>query len=320
MKIADFLRLCKRKESKMTMENVALLTKMKTLDDCKRYMDVMLDFYFQVVKSPESRKCTSALDDDRNIWLQQIFSMGCHFRSLLDGVGYHNGLDRMNPIIDPDVLFTVARRIYESVVVFDALFILPKDENHQTILYNLFMAHGLSERLKNLDDDMRKRNPERVASEEADIAACKDAIVNCPLYAQLTQQTKNTIDNAFGRKYRYIFTDNDELKFIQYEEAYQMLRVKEELYSSLYSFFSLHGHPSYLSICQFRDAFKNEFRADMMMAEHATQCAISFMSIFIVDYMKISPELKAKYDAMDEPLRFAIGMYEDAMRGEGKFE
>lgn len=304
----------------MTMEEVVSLTKMENLDDCKRYMDVMLDFYFRVIQSPESRKCTSALDDDRNIWLQQVFSMGCHFRSLLDGVGYRYGLDRMNPIIDPDVLFTVARRIYESVVVFDALFVLPKDEEHQTILYNLFMAHGLLERLKNLDEDMKKRHPERVASEEADITACKDAIVKCPLYAQLSQQTKNTIDNAFGRKYRYIFNDDDDLKFIQYEEAYQMLRVREDLYSSLYSFFSLHGHPSYLSICQFRDAFKNEYRADWMMAEHATQCAISFMSIFIIDYMKVCPEFKAKYDAMDEPLRFAIGMYEDAMRGEGKFK
>lgn len=75
-----------------------------------------------------------------------------------------------------------------------------------------------------------------------------------------------------------------------------------------------------LSICLFRDAFKNEYRADMMMAEHATHCTLSFMSIFIVDFMKVNPELKAKFDQLDEPLRFAIGMYEDAMRGEGKFK
>ena len=139
------------------------------------------------------------------------------------------------------------------------------------------------------------------------------------MYAQLSQQTKNTIDNAFGRKYRYFFTDDDELKLFQYEDAYKVIRVKEELLHSIYSFFSLHEHPSFLSICQFRDAFKNEFRADWMMAEHATQCAISFMSIFIVDFMNVNSGGKAKYDQMKEPIRFAIGMYEDAMRGEGKF-
>lgn len=140
----------------MMMKDVVAFTKLENLEDCKRYMDVMLAFYFQVIRFPEGGKCSSTLDDDRNIWIQQIFSMGCHFRSLLNGVGYHSGIDKMNPIIDPDVLFSVARRIYESVVVFDALFVNPKDADHQTILYNLFMAHGLAERLKDLDEVMKQ--------------------------------------------------------------------------------------------------------------------------------------------------------------------
>lgn len=56
-----------------------------------------------------------------------------------------------------------------------------------------------------------------------------------------------------------------------------------------------------------------------MMAQHATQCALSFMIKLIVDYMKLNPEVKAMYDKMELPRRFAIGMYEDAMRGEHKF-
>ena len=59
--------------------------------------------------------------------------------------------------------------------------------------------------------------------------------------------------------------------------------------------------------------------ADRMMAQHTTQCAPSFMSIFIVDYVKLNPEVKAMYDKMEMPKRFAIGMYEDAMRCEHKF-
>lgn len=320
MKILELLNLFHRKDKKMTMEDVANLIKLDSLEDCKRYMRVMLDFYFEVIQSPEGRKCRTDMDDDRNIWLQQMFSMGCHFLSLLDGVGYHRGIDRLNPIVDPDVLFTVARRIYESVVVFDALFVIPKDEDHQTILYNLFMAHGLSERLKDLDEIIRMKHPERILSEERDISECKNAIVNCPLYKQLDQQTKNQIDFVFGKKYRYMFTEDDKLEFINYETAYHILRVKEDVYDHLYSFLSLHSHPSYLSVCQFRDAFKPAFRADWMMAQHATQCALSFMSIFILDYMKLNPEVKAMYDRMEEPRRFAIGMYEDAMRGEHKFK
>lgn len=319
MKILDLLLKLKMKTQDMTMADVFKLTQMRSLEDCKRYVRVMLDFYFEVIQSSEGRKCSSALDEDRNIWLQQMFSMGCHFLSLLDGVGYQKGIDRLNPIVDPDVLFTIGRRMYESVVVFDTLFVIPKDKDRQTILYNLFMAHGLSERLKDLDEEMKNHHPERVASEEADIAACKDAIVSCPLYEQFDNQTKKQIDFIFGKKFRYVITDDYKLEFVEFDKAYLHLGVKEELFQSLYSFFSLHGHPSYLSVCQFRDAFKPGVRSDWMMAQHATQCALSFMSIFIVDYMKLNPEVKAMYDKMEMPRRFAIGMYEDAMRGEHKF-
>lgn len=319
MKILELLRKLNFKSHNMTMEEVFELTQMRSLEDCKRYMRVMLDFYFEVIQSPEGRKCSSALEDDRNIWFQQMFSTGCHFLSMLDGVGYQKGVDRLNPIVDPDVLFTVGRRMYESVVVFDTLFIIPKDKDRQTILYNLFMAHGLSERLKDLDEEMKSHHPERVASEEADIAACKDAIVSCPLYEQFDNQTKKQIDFIFGKKFRYVITDDHKLEFVDFDKAYQILGVKEDLFQSLYSFFSLHGHPSYLSVCQFRDAFKPGVRSDWKMAQHATQCALSFMSIFIVDYMKLNPEVKAMYDKMEMPRRFAIGMYEDAMRGERKF-
>lgn len=293
MQLFSVIKCFKRHNSKMTLVEVAEITQMKTLDDCKRYMKLMLDFYFDVIQSPASRKASSTLDEDRNIWLQQMFCIGNHFMSLLDGVGYQRKDGWLNPIIDPDVLFTVARRIYESVVSFNLLFIQPKDENYQSILYNLFMAHGLSERLKDIDEEMRAKYPKRISEEEADIVACKKAITENPLYATLSKQTLKTIDNAFGKKYRYVFTENDELKFVQFEDAYTYLKLRKDMFEQQYSFFSLHGHPSFLSICQFRDAFKNEFRADAMMAKHTTQCALTFLSIFIVDYMKLNPEVKA---------------------------
>ena len=309
-------------EKQLTIEEVQKFVRLDTIDDCKQYLTVMLDFYFDVIKSPEGRKATSPFEDERNIWLQTMFSKGCQFKSLLDGVGYSKGASHLKPIIDFSILFTIARCVYESLIAFEILFVLPKTEDKQTIVYNLFMAQGLSERLKDLDEDMRSHNPTRVQEELNDIDECRKAIEGTKLYKTLDQQTKATIDYALGngKRFRYIFKDDNTMEFIQYEKAYTLLNVKENLFNSLYSFFSLHGHPSYLSLIQFRDAFKDEYRADKEMAKHATQCVLSFMSIFIVDYMKLVPEIKAMYDKLEEPRRFAIGMYEDAMRGEKKFK
>lgn len=304
----------------LTIEEVQRLVQMNTIEDCKQYMKVMLDFYFDVFLSPSGRNASSSIENDRNLWLQTMFSKGCQFVSLLDGVGYSKGLNYLNPIIDFSVLFTIARSVYESLIIFELLFVRPKTEEQQTIVYNLFMAHGLSERLKDLDEDAKNINQARVLEEQKNIEECKKAIEGTELYGILDEQTKAIINNAFGQKYRYLFKDDNSLEFIKYENAYTLLNVKENLFNSIYSFFSLHGHPSYLSLIQFRDAFKDDYRADIDMAKHATQCVLSFMSIFIVDYMKINPDIKTMYDKLEEPRRFAIGMYEDAMRGEKKFQ
>jgi hypothetical protein len=304
----------------LTLEDVQKLVKMETIVDCKQYMKVMLDFYFDVIMSPSGRKASSYIEDDRNLWLQTMFSKGCQFVSLLDGVGYSKGIGRLNPIIDFSILLTIARSVYESLIVFELLFVLPKTEEQQIILYNLFMAHGLSERLKDLDKEVKTKNKKRVQEEQNDIDECKKAIEDSELYKTLSKQMKATINNAFGRKYRYIFKDDNSMEFVQYEDSYKVLNVKENLFNNIYSFFSLHGHPSYLSLIQFRDAFKNNYRADMDMAKHATQCILSFMSIFIVDYMKLNSDVKNMYNNLEESRRFAIGMYEDAMRGEKKFK
>ena len=310
-----------RSEKQLTIEEVQKFIQLDTIDDCKQYLRVMLDFYFDVIKSPEGRKATSYIEDDRNIWMQTLFSEGFHFLSLLDGVGYNKGIDRLNPIVDPSVLFSVARRIYESVIAFEILFVIPDSEDKKAILYNLFMAHGLSERLKNIDEEMRSHNPERVAEEQKDIDECLREIEGTDLYSELDQQTKNIIKNAFGKKFRYIFKEDNSLEFVNYDDADKLLRIKNNMLKGTYSYFSLHGHPSYVSIFQFRDAFNNDSRADIsLMAPHATQCVLAFMSFFIVDYMKLVPEIKTMFDKFEEPRRFAIGMYEDAMRGEKKFK
>ena len=204
----------------LTLEDVQKLIKMETFDDCKQYMEVMLDFYFDVIMSPSGRKASSYIEDDRNLWLQTMFSKGCQFVSLLDGVGYSKGISHLNPIIDFSILFTIARSAYESLIVFELLFILPKTEEQQTIVYNLFMAHGLSERLKDLDEDVKRNNPKRVQEEQNDIDNCWKAIEDTELYSELDPQTKAKIKNAFGLRYRFAFKDDNTLKVVKYENAH----------------------------------------------------------------------------------------------------
>lgn len=184
----------------LTAEDVQEFMQMQTIEDCKQYMKVMLDFYYDVIMSLSGRKAASYIEDDRNLWLQTMFSKGCQFTSLLDGVGYIKNTSHLNPIIDFSILFTIARSIYESLIVFEILFVLPKTAEQQTIVYNLFMSHGLSERLKDLDDDVIEDYAERIQEEQNDIDECKRTIESTSLYKTLDKPAKATIDNALIEK------------------------------------------------------------------------------------------------------------------------
>ena len=306
-------------EHRLTKEDIYKIMELDTIESCKQYLSIMLDFYFDIITSPEGQESSSHMEDCRNLWVQTIFCKGRQFKSLLDGVGYSKRLKILNPIIDFSILFTIARSLYESLISFELLYVLPKNEEQQIVMFNLFKAHGLTERLRALYEEDRNKKSERITDEKESINECKRNIEETELYKNLNAQERKTIDNAFGRKFHYIFEEDNKLKGIKYKESFFLLKTKGDILKPLYPLFSLHCHPSYLSLIQFRDAFKEDYRADMNMAIHATQCILSFMSIFITDYMKLNPKAKAIYDTIEEPRRFVIGMYEDTMRGENKF-
>lgn len=306
-------------DSQISMSDVKEITRLNDIASCQRYLKYMLDFYFDAIEFP--RNSDSRMLLDANLWLQTIFTKGCAFLDLLNGIKYEKPGVRLNTILDPSLLFTIARRIYESVVDFNMLYIYPETQQQKDILYNLFMAAGLSERLKNWNEDMRSKYPERVQEEEKDIQDCKTAIENNELWSSLRTQTQQVIYNAIeSHKFRYKFNSGNVLCPVKWKNAYELLRVKKDIYESMYSFLSLHSHPSYLALIQFRDAYIPDIRQDVQMAIHTTQCVLSFMSIFIVDYMKLFPNLKTHFEKLELPKQFLIGMYEDVMRGEKKYK
>lgn len=304
----------------LSEEDLNKFIRLESIDECKLYMKVMLDFYFDAFNPLLNRVGTSEYEQDRDLWLQTIFSKGCSFLLLLDGISYSKGFCHLNKIVDFTTLFAIARRIYESLIAFELLFVIPKTPDQQIIVYNLFVAHTLSERLRNLDEEFHKETPERIEEERKGFADCKKNIEETKLYKTLNKQTKHVILNAIGKKFRYLFKEDNTMEFIEYDKAHRLLNVKEGIFDSIYSHLSLHGHPSYLSLIKFHESFKPDSRQDLHMAYFATQSILSFMSIFIIDYMKINPTAKELYDKLEEPRRFAIGMYEYGMREEKKFQ
>jgi hypothetical protein len=210
--------------------------------------------------------------------------------------------------------------MYESLIAFKLIFVLPKSNDERIILYNMFVAQGLTERLRAADEDLKESHSERIAQENEDIAACKKDIQDTNLYKKLDKQSQNIIDSQFGKKYRYRFTDDNKPESVNFESAYTLLNVREDLFHGMYAYKSLQAHPSYLFLCQFRDAYRDNCEASVGMAKFAAQCVLTYMSIFIIDYMKLNAEVNDWFNPQDLTRRFVVGMYEDIMRVEGKYK
>lgn len=180
------------------------------------------------------------------------------------------------------------------------------------------MAQGLVERLKDLDDEMRQSHPERIAKEKADIAACKQEIEETTLYQHLDAQAQNALQQKIGKSYRIRFTEEGTFQKVNFEDAYKYFGVKDNPYHGVYSYQSLYAHPSYLFLCQFREAYKDNCQGSVDLAKFTTQCVLSYVSIFIIDFIKLNSELQNWFNNQDSNRQFLIGLYEDAMRGGGK--
>lgn len=306
-------------EKPFTKEDVDRLFKMEKIEDCKQYLKLMVDFYFDAINllSLDSSE-KSDLDKDKDLWLQMMFSKGCQFMSLLDGFSYSRGANQLMPVIDFTILFTLTRHIYEWLVSFEILYCLPKTENQKKIINNLFKAQGLKERLESFEKDSNTRYLERLEEERNSINACKKEIENTLLYKRLPQESKQIIDNAFGKKFRYYFDEEGTLKSIKYgggNKEYKILGItNDSLMNGMYSFFSLHSHPSHISLIQFRDAYKETNRGDKSMAKFATRCTVSFMSIFITDFMTVTPLVKTLLNDLDEYQSAAIILPQRVLR------
>ena len=116
------MRLCKKVDY-MTFN---------TLDNCKANLKFMLDFYIDLMSRKDIQMVSTKIEDDRNLWMQTMFSKANNFLKLLDGTDYLKDGIYINAILDTSVLFTIARSMYESLIAFDILFILPKTTDQQT--------------------------------------------------------------------------------------------------------------------------------------------------------------------------------------------
>lgn len=115
----------------MTQEQLRIeclhLMELKTLEDNLTLIQIFAEYFFLVIEKHHDDPVYSYADADAKMLHQMIFSKVIHLKKIIEGIPFHSvrGLN-LNPIIDPTIVASLVRNIYETVGLFNLIYINPR--------------------------------------------------------------------------------------------------------------------------------------------------------------------------------------------------
>lgn len=278
----------------------------KTIQNSKDCLNIILDFYFQLIDASHSYQTIHELESSCSISMQMMFSRGCSFVQMLDGFSFYGSKKVLNCIIDPSVLFSLLRDIYEAVCSFEFVYILPNSQEKQMMAYNMYVISGLKER-QNFNIKS-KDGKYTLLAELKELNELIDDIKILPYFQtlpQCVQQNIITRINSPHPAYRLLYND-ESIEPIKWENAYQYLGMKEKLFEDMYNYLCLNAHPTVISLRQFKDSFSKDNPHFIKASCIASKMVAGLLSIYAVDFCKKFEWAKGIYNRQSELTQWLI--------------
>lgn len=285
-----------------------------TLEDRIDYFDWLIDFYFKVMVALRPVGFKDKFRAEISLGVQMMFTKAKSFRNLLGGFSHTDGINTLFRLTDHTVLFTMVRTAYEQLCAFELVNIIPNTQEKQIVMENAYVASGLVNRQKLFTEDALKRNIEVLNEEQCIIEECKNRIHNTELYKSLTEKEQKELDKTIFTKgeYQIVFSQGKYNPHVGWDHVRDYIGLDTDILHGLYKYACNMAHPSYLSVIQFKEAYKGN--AMNNLKETAIMQFTAIMSVYIGDFLSAFPEVRHVYDELDEESKFMVDMYKDGFR------
>ena len=229
-----------------------------TLEDRIDYLDWLIDFYFKVMVALRYVGFKNEFRAEMSLGVQMMFTKAKSFRNLLGGFNHTDGINTLFRLTDHTVLFTLVRTAYEQLCAFEIVNIIPKTQDEQIVMENAYVASGLVNRQKLFTEDALKRNIEVLNEEQCIIEECKNRIHNTELYKSLTEKEQKELDKTIFTKgeYQIVFSQGKYNPHVGWDHVRDYIGLDTDILHGLYKYACNMAHPSYLSVIQFKEAYK----------------------------------------------------------------
>lgn len=281
-----------------------------TLENGKRFLHLLLDTYFEMIHDTHELIVHTARESYAQQWLQMFFTKGIAFEILLDGYGYVQGKWSMNKIVDHTSLFMIARNLGETLSAFELICVLPETDEKRLIMESLFESSAYKYKLLLYSDEMKEEHPEQYVEDEQVVKDAKKHIVNTIYYKSLSVEQKKLLQDIIKRKNFQIRLLDDEVRRLSWQETMLEYVIPNGIFDRIYNYFSLNTHPSLISMNQFDQAFGKEHPEYLQLCLTATLYMITFLSMFLQEYIAIFPKAKAIYEGKNDDEKWLLKLYD----------
>lgn len=271
------------------------------IQPCFLILDKYINCYTNIVAAHHKDLIGSELEGYSKVILQMVLSKAMNLKNILFGVSYKNDRTNIRNFIDPIVLTTISRNLFETLCTFEVLNIIPKTPEQKKLIFTLFMISGYKNRQKFIFEDIEDEYKQQAKEEAAIIKKYEQEIKKSSIYHSLSKSSQSKIDESIKYyNYRICFDENNEIIKLGWEEVLPHVGIQGTLLRKIYSQLSTHAHPSFISVMQFGQMFSDESPQYISSSVVCMRHCFTFLCIFLMDYMKLFPQVRSTYDKMPE--------------------
>lgn len=305
------------KDKELLRAECSRLFRCSTLGDSIEFMEVYIEFLFQVVKNHHEEPVYSQADTDAKIVLQMMMTKALHLRSVINGVTFQaKDGTKLNRIIDPTILACLIRNLYETVAMFNLVYRNSKTKDEKTILYSLWVYAGLAYRQRFESINITKENQKKANEEKKSMEQLVQIIEATELFNQLEERNQNKLKARLKDKEYLMMFNDKEVAFLHWQELTKVMQIREGLFDKLYTYFSLYSHPSNVSVFQFADMFKLGDEEYPRSVNFHLKYFFTLTSLFIADYIKLFPTVQKTFDSISVRDQIVINFHNTFLRGQ----
>ncbi len=267
------------------------LTNLEKIKDCSDLVEIYYNYFLEVIIKHQS-EAKSRADSQAILINQMIFTKTAHLKCLMKGINFHSddGTEPNN-IIDPTIVAVNLRNLYETVGMFNLIYINTKTDDEKTILYNLWVSAGLKFRQRFTPIAKTDENKKKMVKEQEQIAELKSEIEHTELYKSFNENEQRKIQAKLHAKdYKIQFKDN-KVMFLNWQELVPVMGIREGIMDTIYTYFSLYSHPSNVSVFQFGEMFSDSEETYLQFATLNFKVYFFLLSIFVKDYITLFPNV-----------------------------